>query len=298
MREAHEEISPIAMFVAYLRTFTDIPFADEMAKQSEAEKTFHELAGEHSESLVREDPSWEARYKLIDRIIRQSGITQILEVAAGLSPRGLAMSERADIVYVVTDLPQILSQVKSMTDNILMKLNTRRSNLYFETANALDLDSLSKAANHFRQDKAVAVVTEGLFSYLSADERAVLARNVYSLLKIFGGVWITTEVTTRQHLKEAAQLDILRQRLSLASPISKSTGRNVEANLFADDSEMKRFFTDVGFAIKERLYSDVLADLSSVKILNLSSQEIGQLEQGLRFFKALILTPREEAVHA
>jgi hypothetical protein len=41
---------------AYLRTFTDIPFAKEMAEESGAERTYQELAGESKESLIRLSP--------------------------------------------------------------------------------------------------------------------------------------------------------------------------------------------------------------------------------------------------
>jgi O-methyltransferase involved in polyketide biosynthesis len=295
MKEAYEKISPTAMVVAYLRTFTNIAFAKEMAEQSHAEKIFRELVGERSESLVRLAPIWEARYKLTDRIIVQRGITQILEVGAGLSPRGLAMTEKSDVVYVVTELPQILAQVKSMIESILSKSNAHHPNLYFEAANALDLESLSKATTHFRPERSAAIVTEGLFSYLSSEERTVLASNIYTLLKKFGGIWITTEVHTQQEMKEASQLDILRQlRLALATPISESTGRDAQNNLFADDNELKRFFNDAGFDISKSQYSSVLPELSSIKILNLTQQEMQRLEQGFRFYNTLILTPQKK----
>jgi O-methyltransferase involved in polyketide biosynthesis len=112
MTESYEKISPTAKLVAYLRRSTDIPFAKEIAEENGAQKTFRELAGRSSESLARFAAFWEARYKVTDRIIVQRGMTQILEVAAGLSPRGLAMTENPDVVYVVTDLPQVLEQEK------------------------------------------------------------------------------------------------------------------------------------------------------------------------------------------
>jgi hypothetical protein len=40
MKETYERISPTAKFVAYLRTFTDIPFAKEIADESGAERTY------------------------------------------------------------------------------------------------------------------------------------------------------------------------------------------------------------------------------------------------------------------
>jgi hypothetical protein len=52
MRKSYEKISPTAKLVAYLRTFTDIPYAKEIAVESGAKKTFRELAGESKESMV------------------------------------------------------------------------------------------------------------------------------------------------------------------------------------------------------------------------------------------------------
>jgi len=53
MRKSYEKISPTAKLVAYLRAFTDIPYAKEIARESGAEKAFHELSGESAESMIR-----------------------------------------------------------------------------------------------------------------------------------------------------------------------------------------------------------------------------------------------------
>ena len=64
MPKSYEKISPTAKLAAYLRTFSDIPYAKEIAFVSGAKETFQELAGEHKESMVRFAPIWEARYKV------------------------------------------------------------------------------------------------------------------------------------------------------------------------------------------------------------------------------------------
>jgi O-methyltransferase involved in polyketide biosynthesis len=290
MEKSYQKISPTAKLLAYLRNFTDIPFAKEIAAESGAEKTFQELRGESAESDVRFAPIYEARYKATDRIIAQSSITQILEVAAGLSPRGLAMTENPDVVYVVTDLPQILEQEEAISKEILARLNSHRPNLHFQVANALDRKSLWRAAAPFNPNQPIAIITEGLLAYFSRGEKEELAGNIHELLGKYGGVWITPGVGSKQGMEIASQVDgSVRQRLNRVSSIA---GRNRESNLFADEKDIQQFFSEAGFTIEEYPHSNVCEDLSSIKLLNLNLEEILKIQLLLKLVKTLILTPR------
>ena len=291
MRKSYGKISPTAKYTAYLRTFTDIPYAKEIALESGAKKTFQELAGESKESIVRLAPFSEARYKVTDRILAEHDMTQVLEIAAGLSPRGLAMTRNPDVVYVVTDLPEMLEVEETITETILTKSNGHRSNLHFQAANALDMESLSKAATAFKFDRPLAIITEGLLPYFNRREKGVLAGNIHEVLEEYDGLWIATEVHTRQFLQEISQLDgkLVRKRLST---ISSSIGSNFENNAFADKNDMEQFFGKSGFKIEEYSHEKVLEDLSSVKLLNLNQEERLKIRRGLEIFKTLILTPR------
>jgi O-methyltransferase involved in polyketide biosynthesis len=290
MEKSYQKISPTAKLVAYLRTFTDIPFAKEIAAESGAEKTFQELHGKSTVSKFRTVPFREARYKATDRIIAQRNITQVLEIAAGLSPRGLAMTENPDVVYVVTDLPQILEQEEAIAKEILARLNSRRPNLHFQAANALDRESLWRAAAPFKPNRPLAIITEGLLPYLSRGEKEVLAGNIHELLEKYGGVWITSDVHTKQFMKGVSQVDgSVRRKLSY---LSRITERNLESNLFADENDMQQFFNKAGFKIEEYPQSNVYGDLSSIKILNLNRDEILKIQLSLKVNKTLILTPR------
>jgi O-methyltransferase involved in polyketide biosynthesis len=292
MKETYEKISPTAKFVAYLRTFTDIPFAREIADESGAERTYQDLAGESKESLIRLSPYWEARYKATDRIITQRGITQILEVAAGLSPRGLAMTENPDLVYVVTDLPQILDQEKAIAQAILSRLNSSRPNLHFETANALDLESLLKASAIFGSDRPVAIVTEGLLPYLNGEEKTVLASNIHEVLSRYSGVWVASDVHTRQYWEATLLLDAKRRERH--NRIASSTGSDLEKNLFADEHDLRTYFDKAGFRIEEYQYSSIIQDLSSPRLLNLNQKDRERAFELLALSKTLILLPRTD----
>ena len=290
MKESYEKISPTAKFVAYLRSFTDIPYAKEIADVSDAKKAFDELAGESKESLIRFSPYWEARYKATNRIIMREGVTQILEVAAGLSPRGIAMTEKSDVTYVVTDLPQILDQEKTITEAILSKLNCRRPNLHFEVANALDRESLSKSLSAFTFDRPVAIITEGLLPYFNREEKTVLANNIHEVLNKYHGVWIASDLPTRQYRDAANRLDAsMRQR---HDRIARSTGSNLESNLFADENDLRGFFESAGFQIEEYQYSNLVRDLSSIRLLNRSQEDAKRALELVAASKTLILTAK------
>jgi O-methyltransferase involved in polyketide biosynthesis len=292
MKEPYEKISPTAKFVAYLRTFTDIPFAKEIAEESGAERTYQQLAGESKESLIRFSAYWEARYKATDRIITQRGITQILEVAAGLSPRGLAMTENPDVVYVVTDLPEILDQEKAIAQAILARLNSHRPNLHFKTANALDREGLLRVSTIFGSDRAVAIITEGLLPYLNHEEKTVLARNIHELLSRYRGIWITSDVYTKQHLEATRRLD--EKQRERHNRIASSTGSDLESNLFADENDLRSYFDKAGFRIEEYQYSNMIQDLSSPRLLNLNQEDRERVFELLALSKTLILLPRTD----
>lgn len=194
-----------------------------------AEETFQELAGESTKSMVRFAPLWEARYKFTDRILVEYGMTQVLEIAAGLSPHCLAMTENSDVVYVVADLPQILEEEKEIAETILAESNNQRPNLHFQAANALDMGRLSTAAAAFKYDRPVAIITEGLLPYLNHREKKALAGNIHELLGKYHGLWITSDVHTKQYLQETSQFNENAQKR--LTSISSSTQRTLESNV-------------------------------------------------------------------
>jgi O-methyltransferase involved in polyketide biosynthesis len=288
-QEGNEKISPTARYVAHIRTFTDIPYAKEIAEESQSERDFQALAGESTKSGIQFIPIIEARYKATDQIIAQRHITQVLEIATGLSPRGLAMTENPDVVYLATDLPQILEQIKTLAQAILAKLHTQRPNLYFRVVNALDRDELLQAVSPFQPGRPIAIITEGLLPYLTQAEKETLAANIHDLLKQYGGIWITPDVRTKQYLKRIVQDDknnYVQQRLG---NVSGTTGTDFENNLFEDEDDMRQFFIKAGFTIEEYPHTSILEELSSIDILNLNRETVLEV---LRVPKTLILTAR------
>jgi O-methyltransferase involved in polyketide biosynthesis len=291
MKESYEKISPTAKLVAYMRTFTDIPYAKEIADESESEKAFRELTGESAKSMLRLAPYWEARYKGTNQILAEHVITQILEIAAGLSPRGLEMTRDPKIIYVVTDLPQILEEERMIADKMLVKLNNHRPNLHYRAVNALDMQSLSAAMAIFKDNRATAIIAEGLPPYFSRRENETLADNIRELLRRYGGIWIATDVQTKQYMQKVSKIaEHTEKRLT---KMSNSTGTDLESNLFIDDADIEQFFNKAGFRMEEYSYTNILGDLSSIKLLNLNEEEILRVQQLIKIKKTFILAPKK-----
>lgn len=111
------------------------------------------------------------------------------------------------------------------------------------------------------------------------------------MLKRFGGIWIATDVQTKQYLQKVSQ--IAEHTGKRVVRISNSTGTDLESNLFIDDADIEQFFNKAGFRMEEYSYSNILGDLSSIKSLNLNEAEILRVQQLLKIKKTLILTPQE-----
>jgi O-methyltransferase involved in polyketide biosynthesis len=116
-----------------------------------------------------------ARHKAIDalleRAIEDQGITQVLEVAAGFSPRGWRFSERYGdrLTYVETDLPEMAERKRSALERIGSLTGHHR----VEELDALTdtgPSSLAALVETLAPDRGLAIITEGLLGYLPREQ--------------------------------------------------------------------------------------------------------------------------------
>ncbi|MEI9997835.1 MAG: hypothetical protein WDO13_01005 [Verrucomicrobiota bacterium] len=78
-----------------MRQFTDIPFAQDVARLTHAREAFERLLHGHpvkAEDLAEYAPIFEARYHSLATMIRRCRASQVLELASGFTLRGLAMT--------------------------------------------------------------------------------------------------------------------------------------------------------------------------------------------------------------
>jgi O-methyltransferase involved in polyketide biosynthesis len=250
-------VSPTAYFPVIARgEFTDIPFAREMLADLKPE--LPSLEGLPPGGLRSYAPFFEARFKSVSRILMEQGAKQILELAAGFSPRGMEFSQRPDFrdgVYVEADLPDMIERKRGI---VAALLGSVPQNLKLCQASVLNRTQLEEACAAFRQTP-VAVTAEGLLRYLTFPEKEELAANVIGILRTFGGCWITPDIHTRHW---AAQ----RRDHAFRERVESKIGRDLDGNYFDDEAHARSFFESCGFAVEERpLLEGIREEVVSLK---------------------------------
>ena len=93
----------------------------------------------------------------------------------------------------------------------------------------------------------ITVVHEGLLQFLTLSERKQFAGNIRSLLKVFGGAWITSDVVIRESFErfypETKQASTLKR-------VTEVTGRSIAEDAFIDWEAATSFFKEEGFAVE------------------------------------------------
>lgn len=207
---------------------------------------------------------------MVDKYLGLTGTTQVLELAAGLSPRGINKTADPAVNYVELDLPNMCREKKNIIETLVSsgKL-AERPNLHLSGGSALNMTDLNEAASGFSEDRPVTIINEGLMRYLNMDERATLAKNVRTLLGKFGGAWITPDIS----LKKVFEQENLHDSGHVAK-ISRLTGSAIMANRFENVEAAKDFFGSFGFNIKTHSWLEVTDQLTSPIAAQVTTQEV------------------------
>ncbi len=269
----HTSIAPTAWGVAYLRTFTDIPYAKEIFDALDRRA---QAAGEPSivTKATRDKlaPQIEARYKLVDRLMAENRSNQILELASGVATRGLSLAtDNPEIRYVEMDLTGVVGIKNAITNVAGIEVPPNLTILPGDAPSEVDI---AAALSVFSLDQPITVVNEGLMRYLTFPEKGRLADMIYGLLSQFGGVWITPDISLRAALKReddvaAGHTDKLRI----------TTGIDILKNLFTDEAHAKHYFEMRGFSVESHSFLEVTDQLASPELLGMSEEEVVRLNE-------------------
>lgn len=186
---------------------------------------------------------FESRYRSLDTLLTDSGLTRVLELGAGLSFRGLDLAGRdATIHYLDTDL----SEMAALKADLVARLQPAPPVGRLEV---LPLDALDPAAFAAAVARLapgpLAIINEGLLVYLDAREKSRLAAHIHDALRAYGGAWLTADVYVHGPAEVRAPLSARAQAFL--------DRHNVEQNKFADWEAAERFFVGEGFAIQRKL---------------------------------------------
>jgi O-methyltransferase involved in polyketide biosynthesis len=236
-------ISPSARSLLMVKAQTSLPFA-----RRAAELLWSASAVEEAQRKTVATPwavgrrfHFEQRARSIDAAIELLGSTRILELAAGLSFRGLDMAaRRADVVYLDTDLPQMAATKAGLVRQLHPE--PLKGTLLVKPLNALDPEAFRVSVD-LLPSAPIAIVQEGLLMYLDEAEKAALAANVRAALLARGGAWITADVYVRSALQP--------QRDERTAKFLQE--HRVEERKFADFAAATAFFESQGLSVARRI---------------------------------------------
>ena len=119
------------------------------------------------------------RHALIDRLLERRCPTVVLEVAAGLSRRGVTVSEQPAVQYIEVDLPQVIEHKKAqLMASALGRKVMERANFHLIAG-----DVVSDSWEHDLPPGDVdIVISEGLLMYLTPTQRSRFFHRIQVLL--------------------------------------------------------------------------------------------------------------------
>jgi O-methyltransferase involved in polyketide biosynthesis len=115
-----------------------------------------------------------ARHRAIDALLKAAieahGVRQVIEVAAGLSPRGWRFAQRygAELTYVEADLPGMAERKRRALERVSSVSEHHRVR-ELDALSDSGPDSLPAVAAELDPGKGLAIITEGLLGYLPSD---------------------------------------------------------------------------------------------------------------------------------
>ena len=273
--ENFDVVSPTAVLCARARAdITFMPYAREIYEQIKGQECCLDTLYPVLMRLARLFPNWfakagtlEGRYASTNAALDRLGDCNILELAAGISPRGLEYAD-GNRIYVETDLPEILVEKERIVRAIREREGRLVKNHFFDSVNVVN-DNLEQVSKHFMtSSKPVTIIHEGLWTYLKRDEQAKARDNIAGFLRRHSsnGAWITPDFSYASSLTRDNSL------VGLAKWRIKRTTRR--GDRFNSEQEVHDFLREAGLRA-EVLPNEHLAEkLSCVGILGLDVERV------------------------
>ncbi len=199
-------------------------------------------------SALLHGPSLEAyllaRHRAIDerltQAIERDGVTQVVEIAAGLSPRGWRFVSRYGerLTYVEADLPAMAARKRDALERI-GSLSAHHRVHDLDALRDRGPASLPAIVDDLDRSQGLAIITEGLLGYLPGDAVQALWRRIARALEPFAaGVYLSD-----LHLGSAQTVAVRAFRIVLSAFVRGRVYLH-----FADAADAEAAMRRAGFA--------------------------------------------------
>jgi hypothetical protein len=250
MNEAKDytSISPSAKSLLLMKSYTNIPYAKEVAALMQGPEIFGLDFDNKDFYFWIRVMHFESRYWSIDQLLQEINPENILELSSGYSFRGLNKCSKEAVHYIDTDLPEVIATKQEMMQQLGLG-QALKGKLDLLPLNVLNRAAFNEIAQSFTNGP-ITIVNEGLLMYLNMNEKKQLCNTIHRLLKKHGGYWITADIYTK-----------LPPEIRDAVPKSSSEAafheqHRIEDNKFDSYDAARAFFNEQGFEMVKEGFVD------------------------------------------
>ncbi len=186
----------------------------------------------------------EQRHRMMDHLLREAigvgGVTQVLEIACGLTPRGCRFVEEfPELTYVEADLPAMAERKRRLLVDVDGPVpDVVDINIFAEEGEL----SLGHVLERFDRSEPIAVITEGLALYFKRETMAGFWEELVHKLSAFPHATYLSEtylVDKSKRLKGLIQVTRRALGAMARSPVSFH---------FDDEGQCRSFLAELGFS--------------------------------------------------
>ena len=191
----------------------------------------------------------EILYQRTNDLIVQEHNPTLLDLACGYSPRVLVMAPRG-YAYIGADLPMVANELAEKRSELIPDDPSLFAG--YRCVDVTDRTQMEGVMAALRE--RITIVTQGLLTYLTLEQKDELMRSIQSLLRRDGGCWIIPDACPDRLLPATFEAIAGKGGARVVNTIYKAldhrVGRSRNANGWQTIDEITDAIEDFGFAVK------------------------------------------------
>lgn len=219
----------------------------------------------------------EGRCKLLNHIIDQTKNCVILELASGLSSRGLEYSKKEHLI-IDSDLPSMIQFKEKVVHKIFANNGEKvPANYHFIPVDVMNRDDFKKVGEFYKKEgknRPLIIAHEGFLPYLTMDERVVLRDNISWFFKNYApqGTWITPDLSNFDIVTRKDLHPFIKLLFRMLQKVSKRTFYG-----FRDHEHIHQFLKEGNLAGELYDGAEVIKNLYCIKKYKMSLEKALEL---------------------
>ena len=232
----------------------------------------------------------EARYAAVSRLLKESGLKSMLDIASGYTPRAL-MCRKESIDYIGLDLPAVVDKMAPLSE----KLFASGKHPAYIAGDATNAASIKNAADLLEGE--LFITCEGLLTYLNKSELEQTIHAVRQILLEHGGAWYSSDMGVMyDHFSAVAinKPDVLARWAKIMQSLKKETDVYFFPASFNTTEEKIAFFEERGLHVELVPFYTDDTPLNSLHGFDAEGQE--RMKNLMKSFSIWKMTASEEKI--